>query len=247
MNSTLKRLNSIVFAASAVALAVGSPAHARRSKPEQPSVVNSANLMTGSAAAIDSQQPGETVRDRAGRRKVSRRPIHEPRGRAIRNGGTPYGRARNAVPTNRQDLSSHERSANLDRSAPALGLSGRAGSDVIGEARRWIGTNPTDRSSLWCAAFMNFVLERTGHRGTGSNLARSFASYGYRVSGPQVGAIAVMARRGRAAGGGQGGHVGVVSGVDSNGNPVIISGNHGRRVAEAVYPHNRVYAYVMPN
>lgn len=143
----------------------------------------------------------------------------------------------------RQDIAS----AGPDRTQTVASAGSGGGGSVVSEARRWLGTNPTRRSRLWCGTFMNFVLERTGHRGTGSDLARSFASLGHRVSGPQVGAIAVMARRGRAAGGGQGGHVGVVSGVDSNGNPVIISGNHGRRVAEAVYPHNRVYAYVMPN
>ncbi len=115
------------------------------------------------------------------------------------------------------------------------------GGNVVAEARRHIGGNPTGRSSLWCATFMNMVLERAGHRGTGSNLARSFAAYGQRVSGPQVGAIAVMSR------GRRGGHVGVVSGIDASGNPIIISGNHNRRVAEAVYPRGRIYAYVMPN
>jgi uncharacterized protein (TIGR02594 family) len=123
--------------------------------------------------------------------------------------------------------------------APRQPINTFASSDVVSEARRWIGSNPTNRRSLWCGAFMNFVLERTGHHGSGSNLARSFAAYGYRLSGPQVGAIAVMARRG-------GGHVGVVSGIDSTGNPIIVSGNHGRRVAESVYPRGRVYAYVMP-
>ena len=117
---------------------------------------------------------------------------------------------------------------------------GFSGSGVVSEARRWIGGNPTGRSSLWCARFMNFVLERTGHRTTGSDMARSFSSYGQRVSGPQVGAIAVMSR------GGRGGHVGVVSGIDASGNPIIISGNHGHRVAESVYSRGRIYAYVMP-
>ncbi|MGX9391307.1 TIGR02594 family protein [Nitrobacteraceae bacterium UC4446_H13] len=115
------------------------------------------------------------------------------------------------------------------------------GSSLVAEARRFIGGNPTGRARLWCARFMNMVLQKTGHRGTGSDMARSFASYGHRVSGPQVGAIAVMSR------GGRGGHVGVVSGVDAKGNPIIVSGNHGRKVAEAVYPRGRVYAYVMPN
>jgi len=118
--------------------------------------------------------------------------------------------------------------------------SGAAGGSLVAEARRHIGTNPTSRRSLWCGRFMNMVLENTGRAGTGSDMARSFASYGKRVSGPQVGAIAVMSR------GKRGGHVGVVSGVDERGNPILISGNHGRRVAEAAYPRSRVLAYVIP-
>ena len=117
---------------------------------------------------------------------------------------------------------------------------GFGGSGLVAEARRYIGGNPTGRSRLWCARFMNMVLTRSGHRGTGSDMARSFASYGQRISGPQVGAIAVMSR------GRRGGHVGIVSGIDPNGNQIVISGNHGRRVAEAAYPRSRVYAYVMP-
>jgi uncharacterized protein (TIGR02594 family) len=112
-------------------------------------------------------------------------------------------------------------------------------SAVLAEARRWMGTNPTGRGRLWCARFMNFVLERTGRNGTGSDLAMSFAHYGRRLSEPQPGAIAVLSRRG-------GGHVGVVSGIDARGNPIIISGNHGGRVGESAYPRSRVRAYVMP-
>ena len=122
-----------------------------------------------------------------------------------------------------------------------MGSSGGFGdSSLVAEARRYLGGNPTSRASLWCARFMNMVLERTGHHGTGSDLARSFASYGQRVSGPQVGAIAVMSRRG-------GGHVGIVSGVDAQGNPILISGNNRNRVREAPVSRGRVYAYVMPN
>jgi uncharacterized protein (TIGR02594 family) len=116
---------------------------------------------------------------------------------------------------------------------------GFGSSDVVAEARRYIGGNPTNRGSLWCARFMNMVLERSGHHGTGSDLARSFASYGQRVSGPQIGAIAVMGRRG-------GGHVGVVSGIDASGNPIVVSGNNGNRVREAPISRGRIYAYVLP-
>ncbi len=113
-------------------------------------------------------------------------------------------------------------------------------SDIIVEAKRWIGTNPTGWDRVWCARFMNFVLKRTGHPGTGSDAASSFASYGKRLWWPQVGAIAVMTR------GKNGGHVGIVTGFDDNGNPIIISGNHNKRVGVAVYPRERVYAYVVP-
>ena len=114
------------------------------------------------------------------------------------------------------------------------------GSDLVAEARRYLGGNPTGRKALWCGAFMDMVLKKTGHKG-GGNLARAYASYGQRISGPQVGAIAVMTR------GRGGGHVGVVSGVDASGNPIIISGNHNDIVAESVYPRGRIIAYVMPN
>ena len=123
-------------------------------------------------------------------------------------------------------------------------------SAVVTEAKRWIGTNPTGWDRVWCARFMNFVLKRTGHAQTGSDMASSFASYGRRVWGPQVGAIAIMNR------GKNGGHVGVVSGFDRSGNPIVISGNHnkcsgnsrgnGRCVGVGVYPRERIYAYVMP-
>jgi len=116
---------------------------------------------------------------------------------------------------------------------------GYSSNDLVSEARKYIGTNPTGRRSLWCGAFMDFVLRRTGHAG-GGNLALGYEHYGTRIAGPQVGAIAVMGRRG-------GGHVGVVSGIDANGNPIIISGNHNHTTAESVYPRSRIAAYVMPN
>jgi uncharacterized protein (TIGR02594 family) len=146
--------------------------------------------------------------------------------------------SRRASRSMRGESSSRElaRRDNSDRNP----ITSSGGSSVVSEARRWIGTNPTGRASLWCARFMNFVLKRTGFRGTSSDMAQSFASYGKRVPGPRVGAIAVMSR------GRRGGHVGVVSGIDSRGNPIIISGNYGRRVAEATYSKGRIYAYVMP-
>jgi len=125
------------------------------------------------------------------------------------------------------------RSAALSQSAP-VGLA------LIAEARKFLGTNPTHRKSLWCATFMNFILAKLGYAGTHSDAARSFLHYGRRLSGPRIGAIAVLSR------GEHGGHVGVVTGIDRHRNPILISGNFNRRVGIGVYPRSRVIAYVMP-
>jgi uncharacterized protein (TIGR02594 family) len=117
---------------------------------------------------------------------------------------------------------------------------GFTSSNVVAEARRHLGGNPTGRGRLWCARFMNMVLQHSGYRGTGSDMASSFAKYGQRVSGPQVGAIAVMTR------GRRGGHVGIITGIDAKGNPIVVSGNNGNRVREAPVSRGRIYAYVMP-
>ena len=124
--------------------------------------------------------------------------------------------------------------------AAAYAAAPASSSSIVAEARRYLGTNPTKRRSLWCAAFMNMVLERTGHKRGSSDMAKSFTSYGQRVQGPRVGALAVMSR------GKNGGHVGVVSGIDPSGNVIVVSGNHNNTVAESVYPRSRILAYVMP-
>ena len=91
----------------------------------------------------------------------------------------------------------------------AVSTSMFGGSALVAEARKYLGTNPTDRKRLWCATFMNFILAKLGYAGTNSDAAKSFAYYGRRLSEPRIGAIAVLTR------GKRGGHVGVVSGIDA--------------------------------
>jgi uncharacterized protein (TIGR02594 family) len=154
---------------------------------------------------------------------------------AIRSAQVPH---ELAVARLRRFASTHPNLA-PDTASGTAPMSG-GGSSLVMEARHYLGGNPTGRGSLWCARFMNMVLQHTGHRGTGSDMANSFAHYGHRISGPQVGAIAVMGRRG-------GGHVGIITGVDARGNPIMISGNNGNRVREAPISRGRIYAYVMPD
>jgi uncharacterized protein (TIGR02594 family) len=115
---------------------------------------------------------------------------------------------------------------------------------VLLEALRWRGRTASQiglPTKLWCADFMNFVLRRAGGKGTQSRAARSFLKYGTKLDGPRVGAIAILYRKGP-----NNGHVGVVRGTDGQGNPIIVSGNHGNTVRQSVYPKSRVLAYVMP-
>jgi uncharacterized protein (TIGR02594 family) len=108
-------------------------------------------------------------------------------------------------------------------------------SNLVATARQYLGTNPTGWSKLWCGRFMAMVAPRAARLIGNPNLAINWAKLPG-ASG-RIGDIAVLKRRG-------GYHVGIVSGFDRSGNPIIISGNHNRRVAEATYPKHRVVAYV---
>lgn len=59
-------------------------------------------------------------------------------------------------------------------------------------------------------------------------------------TGPVTGSVAVLSR-------GKGGHVGIVKGVDPNGNPIVESFKYYGSVGEAVYPKSRVLGYVSPS
>jgi uncharacterized protein (TIGR02594 family) len=129
-----------------------------------------------------------------------------------------------------------------DAADAAAQVPGAAG--VLLEALRWRGRTAKQiglPAQLWCADFMNFVLRSAGAKGTQSRAARSFLQFGKKLDGPRVGAIAILYRKGP-----QNGHVGVVRGTDGQGNPILVSGNHGPTVKESVYPKAKVISYVMP-
>ncbi|MBZ0138480.1 MAG: CHAP domain-containing protein [Pseudorhodoplanes sp.] len=111
-----------------------------------------------------------------------------------------------------------------------------AGGDLIARASADLGKTAYEvgvRPTLWCAAWLNKLLGG----GTGSDLARSYVTYGRPAAPGCIGCIAVMTR------GRNGGHVGIVTGYDARGNPILISGNHNRRVGAGAYPRTRVIAW----
>ena len=115
------------------------------------------------------------------------------------------------------------------------------GAAMLAEAERWIGSkNPTGFRGPWCGAFQAMVARKVGVEPPSGYLqAKRWLGAGKRLSGPAVGAIAVLLRKG-------GGHVGVVAGIEPNVDPLTVSGNHNRRVGLGIYPKSRVLAYVEP-
>lgn len=153
-------------------------------------------------------------------------------GSAIKNND----RFANTVPLE-QMARSRTDAADIAAQVPGAGL-------VLLEALRWRGRTAKQLglpTKLWCADFMNFVIRRAGAKGTHSRAARSFLQFGKKLDGPRVGAIAIMYRAGA-----NNGHVGVVRGTDGQGNPIVVSGNHGPVVTQSTYPRAKVMAYVMP-
>jgi uncharacterized protein (TIGR02594 family) len=105
--------------------------------------------------------------------------------------------------------------------------------DLVERASKYLGFGPNQLGlprNLWCADFINMLVG--GHsRAAASYLSRgTYAKYGC------VNCVAVLTRRG-------GNHVGVVSGYDEEGNPIIISGNHNGVVGIGVYRRERVIGY----
>ncbi|SDK47038.1 CHAP domain-containing protein [Bradyrhizobium ottawaense] len=105
---------------------------------------------------------------------------------------------------------------------------------VVDRARQFIGATASQvgvRSTLWCSAFLRKITGASGVDDTALSWERR------QHIAPQVGAIVTMGRRG-------GGHVGVVSGFTAKGDPIVISGNNGGRVREAVHSRSSIRSWV---
>lgn len=103
----------------------------------------------------------------------------------------------------------------------------------VDKAKSYVGMNARQLglpSRLWCADFMNMLFGGKDRR------AVSYVSRGTPAAYGCTNCVAVTKRRG-------GHHVGIVQGYDSRGNPILISGNHGRRVGIGTYSKSAVIAY----
>ena len=113
-------------------------------------------------------------------------------------------------------------------------------SGVVAEARRYIGGNP-DRPR------QPVVRALHEHGVAAFRLSRHRLGHGELVRNLRPARLRPAGRRHRRDGRGRGGgHVGIITGIDASGNPIMISGNNGNRVKEAPISRGRIYAYVMP-
>ncbi len=95
------------------------------------------------------------------------------------------------------------------------------------------GVNLDPATTAWCAAFVNATLKQGGLEGTGSNLARSFETWGEGVEGdPQRGDLAVFWRESQDSGKG---HVGFFDGYNEDGTIRVLGGNQGDSVSYSNY------------
>ena len=93
----------------------------------------------------------------------------------------------------------------------------------------------------WCAAFVGWVIERTGCNPTGSAMARSYLAWGVATSEPIRGAVAVL-KRGKAPNG----HVGFWVGNEL-GDILLLGGNQSDSVSIARFPKSQVLSYRIPS
>lgn len=96
----------------------------------------------------------------------------------------------------------------------------------------------------WCSAFVNWVFSQVNITGTKSAMARSWLSWGTRLSlrFPPFGCIVILAR----GSSGLQGHVGFFAGVTSDGLIRVLGGNQHDSVCFENLPTEKVLGYRWP-
>ncbi len=91
----------------------------------------------------------------------------------------------------------------------------------------------------WCSAFVNWCVERSGFEGTDSAWAKSWATWGKKLTTPRRGCVAVFKR------GTSSGHVAFYLGHTAT-SVSIFGGNQGDAVKVITYPKSKLIGYRIP-
>ena len=97
-----------------------------------------------------------------------------------------------------------------------------------------------DDETPWCAGAVSAWLERAGIRSQRTSWARNYLNQGVELKEPVYGCIVIFER-------GNGGHVGFVTGVSSDGKQIrVLGANQSDSVNERMFDVSRVLGYRMP-
>jgi uncharacterized protein (TIGR02594 family) len=109
----------------------------------------------------------------------------------------------------------------------------------------WILIKSAFRSdeTAWCAAFVGGILEMCGIASTRSASARSYQTWGKKLTKPVPGCVVVFWRGSPTS---YTGHVGFFVGYDRNRNLLVLGGNQGDKVSVASFSTARVVGYRWP-
>lgn len=101
-----------------------------------------------------------------------------------------------------------------------------------------LGVNIDPRNVPWCGAFAGSVIQSSGYAAPKNPLAaRSYLNFGQPTDQPKIGDLVVLGR-------GPGlGHVGFYNGLDAQGRPTMLSGNHDNGVGIGTFDTSRVLGY----
>lgn len=90
----------------------------------------------------------------------------------------------------------------------------------------------------WCSSFVNWVMTKSGHKGTNSALAKSWLKWGSELKIPREGAIVVLKRKNKksdsSTGSSTGYHVAFFIRKTSK-HITLLGGNQGNQVKESLY------------
>lgn len=102
--------------------------------------------------------------------------------------------------------------------------------------RAWWNDDETPWCGTACAAWFDAVgiaIPKAWYR------AKGWLDWGQKLTGPTLGAVVVFERQG-------GGHVGIIAGIDTRGNLMVLGGNQGNKVSIAPFERSRVIGYRWP-
>lgn len=97
----------------------------------------------------------------------------------------------------------------------------------------------SDDETYWCAAFVNWCVERSRYEGTDSAWARSWLNWGRKADAPRRGCIVVFSR------GASSGHVGFYIG-ETHTQIKVLGGNQSDAVNISNYAKSKLLGYRLP-